>query len=399
LCNWSRLPPRRKAFKLELFDLLTPWLVLGGLLYLLRRLETWLHQHIFKVGWLLTHQFQTTTILYYAFFLPGIVVNQFMYWAVAGLLNVRADRAIAWPQKQEIGELKLSFVKLSKNVDAFRLALISSTPLIVGIILVWHIANNLLNVPGFLADLRGSYPLDLSDASARFTAAQDFWLWVYIAFTISNTMMPDFQNLHGWRVLLSGLGVVVMVLYALGAGNAVIFDALKGPITNSLNALSSIFAVIIGLNLFMVAVLGSIEALVERITGHSATFKDGKMLVMTRQEMVAQRKNALAPQPKTAKPSTVAVGTPTIYRLPLPLPGAPGKEPVSRAPGDDGLVISQDPLFASPTNPSFTPRSSPATIAGSVTEKLSTDAKPALPAISAAPDDDEQTYEDFEEPA
>lgn len=373
--------------------------MLGGLLYLLRRLETWLHQHIFKVGWLLTHQFQTTTILYYAFFLPGIVVNQFMYWAVAGLLNVRADRAIAWPQKQEIGELKLSFVKLSKNVDAFRLALISSTPLIVGIILVWHIANNLLNVPGFLADLRGSYPLDLSDASARFTAAQDFWLWVYIAFTISNTMMPDFQNLHGWRVLLSGLGVVVMVLYALGAGNAVIFDALKGPITNSLNALSSIFAVIIGLNLFMVAVLGSIEALVERITGHSATFKDGKMLVMTRQEMVAQRKNALAPQPKTAKPSTVAVGTPTIYRLPLPLPGAPGKEPVSRAPGDDGLVISQDPLFASPTNPSFTPRSSPATIAGSVTEKLSTDAKPALPAISAAPDDDEQTYEDFEEPA
>ncbi|MBL8163262.1 MAG: hypothetical protein JNJ61_14845, partial [Anaerolineae bacterium] len=395
---WSKLPQRRKVSKLELFDLLTPWLVLGGLLYLLRRLETWLHQHIFKVGWLLTHQFQTTTILYYAFFLPGIVINQFMYWAVAGLLNVRADRAIAWPEKQEIGELKLSFVKLSKNVDAFRLALISSTPLIVGIILIWHIANNILNVPGFLNDLRGNYLFDFTEAAARFTAAQDFWLWVYVAFTISNTMMPDFRNLRGWRIVLTGLGVIIVVLYALGAGNAVIFDALKGPITNSLNALSSIFAVIIGLNLFMVAVLGTIEALVERVTGHSATFKDGKMVAMTRQEMLAQRSQALAPQSKAVKPTAAPIGTPTVYRLPLPLPGAPGKEPVSRASGDEGLVISQDPLFVTPTSSISAPRSTPSMIAGSATEKPPTSAKPALPA-NVKPDDSEQTYEDFEDPA
>lgn len=392
------MPRRRKASRLEFFDLLTPWLLLGGLLYLLRRLENWLHQHIFKVGWLLTHQFQTTTILYYAFFLPGIVVNQFTYWAVAGLLNVRADRAIAWPEKQEIGELRLNFVRLSKNVDAFRLALISSAPLVVGLILVWHIANNILNVPGFLNDLRGNDLADFGEAAARFTAAPDFWLWVYIAFTISNTMMPDFRNLRGWRVVLTGIGVIVVALYVVGAGNAVIFDALEGPITSSLNALSSIFAVIIGLNLFMVAVLGSIESLVERITGHSATFKDGRMIVMTRQEMLAQRSRALAPQPKTPK-SAAPVGAPTVYRLPLPLPGAPGKEPVSRAPGDEGLVISQDPLFAAPTNPSFNPRSSPATVSGSVTDKSVTGAKSVLPASARPANDDEQTYEDFEEPA
>ena len=118
---------------------------------MLRRLETWLHQHLFKVGWLTTKNFQTTTILYYTFFLPGVVLHEFTYWLAAGLLNVRAERAIQWPEAQDIGELKLNFVKLAPRSSPWRVAIITLCPLIVGILVVVLIANSIFQLPALLA--------------------------------------------------------------------------------------------------------------------------------------------------------------------------------------------------------------------------------------------------------
>jgi hypothetical protein len=64
-----------------------------------------MHQHIFKVGWLVTKKLRTTTTLYYTIFLPGVFLHEIVLWFIAGILNVRAERAIAWPEQQAIGEL------------------------------------------------------------------------------------------------------------------------------------------------------------------------------------------------------------------------------------------------------------------------------------------------------
>ncbi|MCA0453083.1 MAG: hypothetical protein LCI00_03820 [Chloroflexi bacterium] len=339
------------------------------LFYALRQLEVWLHQHIFKVGWLVTKQYQTTTILYYAFFLPGIILNQFIFWLAAGFLNVSAERSIAWPQKQEIGELKLDFIRLSKNVGPLPFAVISTTPLLVGMFAVWQIANNILNVPTFLTELnQGGFLVNLSTALAHFTSAPDFWIWVYLAFAVSNTMMPNFANLRGWRIILIVLGVLIAALYVLGAGDQVVMNNLRGPVTDALNSLSSIFAIIIGLDIFMVAVLGTLEAIIERITGDSATFENGKMVTLRRSELLARRQQALAvrPQQRTQKAAAVPVGPPSVYKLQFPIPGAPGKEAVSVSPQ---MVISQEIKPAAPT-PQLDTRSGPAVISGTVAEKL-----------------------------
>lgn len=358
--------------------LLGPWILTALLFYALRRLEVWLHQHIFKVGWLVTKQYQTTTILYYAFFLPGILLNQLTVWMVAGLLNVRADRSIAWPQKQEIGELKLNFVQLSKNTDSFRTALINTAPLVIGMALIWHIANNLLNLPAFLTSLGGTGLLgDVAGAVSKLTTAPDFWLWFYIAFTISNTMMPKFHSLRGWRVVLVALAIIAVILFLVGAGNQVVVSNMSVPLTESLNALSSILAIMVGLDIVMLAILGSLESLIERITGDSATFVNGKMITMRRAEMLAQRAKALAPQPKPAKSFAAPSGPPSVYKLQFTIPGAPGRETVTR---DEGLIITPDPNLSlpSPGQPAARP-STPAVISGTVAEKLpaSTESKPA----------------------
>ena len=116
---------------------------------LLRQLERWLHQHIFKVGWLITRSFQTTTILYYTFFLPGVFLHELSYWLTAGILNIQAKSSLQWPEPQEIAELDLSFVELSKNTSPVKLALITLAPIITGLVSVWFIANNILQFNSF----------------------------------------------------------------------------------------------------------------------------------------------------------------------------------------------------------------------------------------------------------
>ncbi|MFN8448386.1 MAG: hypothetical protein U0521_07290 [Anaerolineae bacterium] len=161
------------------------------LLYAMRRLERWLHQHIFKVGWLLTKNLHTTTILYYTFFLPGVVVHEIIYWLVAGILNVRAERAIAMPEAQAIAELRLTFIRLSRNTSRVRRAIIGISPLISGLALIWLISNNVLNLNVVIAVLRVGGLDGVGSAINLLTSTPDIWLWVYFMFAVANTMILE----------------------------------------------------------------------------------------------------------------------------------------------------------------------------------------------------------------
>jgi hypothetical protein len=232
---------------LEKLEFIVPWLIAGGLLYLLRRLERWMHQHIFKVGWLLTKNFQTTTILYYTFFLPGVILHEIVLWLAAGILNVRADRAIGFPEKQEVAELRLNFVKLSKKANKLRVAIISTVPLAVGIGIVLLIARDVVHINNFLAILQRGDINATTSAFATLTSAPDFWLWVYLMFAVGNTMMPDTKDLQGWKWIIGIAILVFLVLIVVGAGEIVVQNILLGPVAEALSTLSSIFAVLIAI--------------------------------------------------------------------------------------------------------------------------------------------------------
>jgi hypothetical protein len=303
-----------------------------GLLYPMRRMERWLHQHLFKVGWLFTKNLRRTTILYYCLFLPGVVLYEFVYWLAAGLVNVRAEAAFAWPETQASAELKLNFVKLGKNVGQVKLALISLSPLLVGIIVIAFIANNILNVPEFLEIFQPdpiSGEIDaaaaLESAIAKLFAIPDLWLWFYLIFTIANTMMPDPKSLRGMRPILIAAAGIVAGMYALGVGDAIMLALLGGSLARVLDVLGLTFGVIIAVDLFMIAVLGSIEALVERLTGDSAAFHNGKLIAMRREEIIQQRQQEREKQQKRLEAARRAPLS-SIYDLPLPIPGAPSSK-------------------------------------------------------------------------
>ncbi len=372
----------------------------------MRRLERWLHQHIFKVGWLLTKNLQTTTILYYTFFLPGVVLHEFIYWLFAGFINVRAERAIAWPEAQAIAELKLNFIRLARNTGRIRVALISIAPLLGGLAAIWLITNNVLDLNAIVATLNGGSFEDIGAAFALLLSTPDVWLWVYLIFAIASTMMPDRESLKGWRPVLIGLGILIAVLYALGVAQEVLLDTLATPITEGLNRLALTFAVVIVIDLLITGVLGTIEAIIERITGNSATFQNGKLVAMTREEMLHQREQQRAKQERQrqqAQTRTSTAGPPSIYKLPLPIPEAPGRDLA------ESVVVSREPQSALASGlptpaPSQSPlrRNEPTMIPGVAVAKSDEELPPEKPLPEAhiptpgffdAQDDDEDEEE------
>ncbi|MDZ4764931.1 MAG: hypothetical protein SGI73_10295 [Chloroflexota bacterium] len=321
-----------------MIDLLIPWALVIALLYPIRQLERVFHQHIFKVGWLFTKNMRRTTIIYYCLFAPGVALNQFVYWLTAGFLNVRAERAFTWPETQEMAELKLNFVKLARGVGSIKLAIISIAPLFVAIAVITVIANNILNVSEFVAlvsataaptplgSLNTSDPaVTLGVAFEHLFAIPDLWLWLYLIVTIANTMMPDGKSLRGWRPILLGVVVVVGVIYALGVGDTIMISLLGGSLAQVLSGLGLTFAVIIIVDLIAIGVLGGIESIYERITGDSATFQNGKLIAMRRDEILKLRQQQREKEEKQAKQEAARAAVTSIYDLPLPIPPGPGR--------------------------------------------------------------------------
>ncbi|MGJ3240453.1 MAG: hypothetical protein ACFE0Q_17220 [Anaerolineae bacterium] len=300
---------------------------------LLRRIERWLHQHVFKVGWLSTHNYQTTTILYYTFFLPGVLLHEVVYYLAAGVFNVRVEREIKWPSEQEIGELKLNFVKLAPRTSPLRKAIISSSPLLVGLICIWLIASEIFDITAVVERMSTGELVDIGAAFNMLISAPLFWLWIYIIFTIANTMFPTApKDLRGWRSVLIGLAIVGVAMFLVGIGSE-IFEVLQAPLGNIILVLTQTFILIICIDLLMVLALGLIEYSIERVTGHSATFRGNRMYTMTRDEAIEEREKERERerkrQERAQRRREADNGITSIYALTFAIPGAPNEETVT----------------------------------------------------------------------
>ncbi len=294
-----------------------------------RRIGHWLHQHIFKVGWLFTRNFRTTTILYYTFFFPGVVLYEVIVWLVAGALDVRAERAIQMPQAQEAGELHLNFVRISSRVPPVKRVVIQLSPMLVGGLFIWHVAANIFNVQAFITTISSGELDDVLLGFRTLTSVPDFWLWFYLVFTVSNTMLPtNLKELAVLRTAFIGIIVVSLVLLVVGIG-ANLFSTLAALASSVVYNLQILLLMLIVMNVLMTLALGLIEYTVESVTGHSATFVRGRMVTTTRQQAQEERKKQ---QERAAVKSAPAASQQpvSVYDLTFPIPSGPTRESVTQ---------------------------------------------------------------------
>ena len=97
-------------------------------------------------------------------------------------------------------------------------------------------------------------------------AAPDFWLWFYLAFTISSTMLPSQSDRHAWLplgILVAGLvGVAILA----GAGTWMLTN-LAPRFNQFLGALAMIFGLSGSLHILLIIPLFLLHQILSRVTG------------------------------------------------------------------------------------------------------------------------------------
>jgi hypothetical protein len=211
-------------------------------LILLQRL---LHREIQAVFLILTRDSRITMGIFAMLFLPGVFLHELSHFVMAKMLRVRTGKFSLFPQSLPDGRLQLGYVETAK-ADVIRDSLIGAAPLIVGTLFVAYVAGYHLQMR-ILWDTFRNGQFDLFWLGIRaLPRAPDFYLWSYLAFAVSSTMMPSESDRHAWLELLISIVVLFAIALLFGAGPWMLSN-----VAPRLSSFLSSVAVIFGLSAFV----------------------------------------------------------------------------------------------------------------------------------------------------
>ncbi len=167
-------------------------------LILLQRL---LHREIQAVFLILSRDVNITMGIFSIIFLPGVFLHESSHFVMAKILRVPTGQFSLIPQSLPDGRLQLGYVETARS-DVVRDSLIGAAPLIVGTLFVAYVAVSHLEMRVLWDVLRnGQFNLFWMGMRAL-PNVQDFYLWFYLVFAVSSTMMPSESDRHAWLELL-----------------------------------------------------------------------------------------------------------------------------------------------------------------------------------------------------
>ena len=211
-------------------------------LILLQRL---LHREIQAVFLILTRDARVTMGIFAMLFLPGVFLHELSHFLMAKLLRVRTGKFSIFPKSLPDGRLQLGYVETAKS-DIVRDSLIGAAPLIVGTLFVAYVAVYHLQMR-VLWDAFRNGQSDLFWLGVRaLPQVPDFYLWFYLAFAVSSTMMPSESDRHAWLELLISIAVLFGLALLFGAGPWMLSN-----VAPRLSTFLSSVAVIFGLSAFV----------------------------------------------------------------------------------------------------------------------------------------------------
>ena len=228
-------------------------------------LQRYLHREIQAVFLILTRDARLTIGIFQIIFLPGVFLHEASHFLMARILRVRTGGFSVIPRALPNGRLQLGYVETARS-DIVRDSLIGAAPLIFGTLFVAYVAVYKLDMR-VLWDTFRNEQFNLFWLGIKFLpTVKDFYLWFYLAFAVSSTMMPSESDRHAWLELVISVGVLFAIALLIGAGPWMLNNV--APLLS--NFLSSV-AVILGLSsafhVLLVLPTMLMHKLLTRVTG------------------------------------------------------------------------------------------------------------------------------------
>lgn len=234
----------------------------AGSLVVLVPVQRWMTGSLQRLlAWVLRSP--SRALMAYAFLLfPGVILHETSHWLAARLLGVRATSFSLFPRLTRNGNLRLGYV-LTEAVDPLRASLIGAAPLVTGTAVLWLLGARVLNWDLFARAVVEGRAQALLDGLHAVTQVSWWGLWLYLAFVISNTMVPSRADRSGWgwiavAALLIGGG---LLLFGWGDEAASLAEV---PLRAILTYLAAAFTLTAVLDLLLGLPLWVLEVAVRR---------------------------------------------------------------------------------------------------------------------------------------
>ena len=227
---------------------------------LLYWLQHWITQHMQGIGLLLFNSSNAGMALLWFVLFPGIILHEASHWIMARLLGLKTGRFRVWPQPKG-KEIVLGSVEVQRG-GVLRDSLVGLAPFVAGTLALLFIGT-------FVFDATAIGQAWEQNAWDRFFGlllgtfqVENSFVWLYLAFAISNAMMPSPSDRESWHLVLIYLAVVVGILVGFGWFPA-LPDALVRTLANGLHTLTYAF----GLTVIIDGVFALLLALIELALG------------------------------------------------------------------------------------------------------------------------------------
>jgi hypothetical protein len=191
------------------------WLVLSFLPFI--AVQRWLHRELYLLFLLLTRRPKLAYGLFSLVFLPGVFLHELSHFITARLLRVETGKFSLLPEVLPDGHLRLGYVETAQT-NFLKDSLIGGAPLISGLAIVSFIAVSPLNLLPLALDISQRNWTPALQKSLFVPQQPDFWLWFYLAFAFSSSMLPSPSDRRGWLPLSILLVTLTLIALLVGIG-------------------------------------------------------------------------------------------------------------------------------------------------------------------------------------